>query len=69
MDLRDPTGRVQVGIALQEALTNALFHGNLEVSSELRQHDEREFDELAERRRAIGALPLATDPRADAARP
>jgi DNA-binding NarL/FixJ family response regulator len=53
MSLCDPAGRVQVGIALQEALTNALFHGNLEVSTELRQHDEREFDELAERRRAL----------------
>ncbi len=51
--LCDPTGRIQVGIALQEALTNALFHGNLEVSSELRQHDEREFDDLAERRRGL----------------
>ena len=38
-------------IALQEALTNALYHGNLEVSTDLRQHDEREFDDLAERRR------------------
>ena len=53
MSLCDPAGRVQVGIALQEALTNALFHGNLEVSTELRQHDEREFDELAERRRGL----------------
>jgi DNA-binding NarL/FixJ family response regulator/anti-sigma regulatory factor (Ser/Thr protein kinase) len=51
MDLCDPTGQVQVGIALQEALTNALFHGNLEVSSELRQHDECQFDHLAEQRR------------------
>jgi CheY-like chemotaxis protein/anti-sigma regulatory factor (Ser/Thr protein kinase) len=50
MDLCDAAGRVQVGIALQEALTNALYHGNLEVGSELRQQDEREFDELAERR-------------------
>ncbi len=51
MNLCDPAGRLQVGIALQEALTNALYHGNLEVSTELRQQDEREFDELAERRR------------------
>ena len=53
MSLCDPAGRLQVGIALQEALTNALFHGNLEVSTELRQQDEREFDELAERRRGL----------------
>jgi DNA-binding NarL/FixJ family response regulator/anti-sigma regulatory factor (Ser/Thr protein kinase) len=50
MNLCDPTGQLQVGIALQEALTNALFHGNLEVSSELRQNDEREFDRLVEQR-------------------
>ncbi len=53
INLWDPTGRMQVGIALQEALTNALFHGNLEVSTELRQHDEREFDGLAELRRGL----------------
>ncbi len=53
MNLCDPTGRMQVGVALQEALTNALFHGNLEVSTELRQQDEREFDELAESRRGL----------------
>ena len=50
LDFGDPAGRVQIGIALQEALTNALYHGNLEVSSDLRQQDELAFDELAERR-------------------
>lgn len=49
----DPTGLLQVGVALQEALVNALFHGNLEVSSELRQVDEREFDDLAHKRRSL----------------
>ncbi len=44
-------GRIRVGIALQEALTNALFHGNLEVSSSLRQEDERLFFDEAEARR------------------
>jgi CheY-like chemotaxis protein len=48
LDFGDPTGRIQITIALQEALTNALYHGNLELSSDLRQHDEREFDDLAE---------------------
>jgi CheY-like chemotaxis protein len=47
----DVTGLLQVSIALQEALTNAMFHGNLEVSTEHRQVDERVFDELAEARR------------------
>ena len=41
MSICDQCGQLQVGVALQEALCNALFHGNLEVSSELRQEDER----------------------------
>jgi len=51
LGLFDRMGRIRVGIALQEALTNALFHGNLEVSSELRQEDERLFLKEAEARR------------------
>jgi CheY-like chemotaxis protein len=53
MGLCDATGLLQVGVALQEALCNALFHGNLEVSSELRQEDETVFERLAEERRWI----------------
>ncbi len=43
MGICDENGRTRVGVALQEALANALFHGNLEVSSDLRQEDERLF--------------------------
>ncbi len=50
LSLCDATGLLRVGVALQEALVNALYHGNLEVSSDLRQEDEREFDELARSR-------------------
>jgi anti-sigma regulatory factor (Ser/Thr protein kinase) len=53
MEIGDATARVRIGIALQEALTNALYHGNLEVRSDLRQEDERHFYELAERRRSL----------------
>jgi CheY-like chemotaxis protein len=53
LDFGDPAGRVQILIALQEALANALYHGNLELSSDLRQHDDRIFDELVERRLAM----------------
>jgi CheY-like chemotaxis protein len=35
--LCDETGRIRVGVALEEALVNAMHHGNLEVSSELRR--------------------------------
>ena len=60
MDLCDATARMRVGVALQEALSNALYHGNLEVSSDLRQEDEREFYGLAEiRRKPRVALPRA----------
>jgi CheY-like chemotaxis protein/anti-sigma regulatory factor (Ser/Thr protein kinase) len=38
VNLCDETGRVRVGVALEEALLNALYHGNLELRS----------DELAE---------------------
>jgi CheY-like chemotaxis protein len=34
MGLCDFTGRLQTGIALKEALLNAVFHGNLEISRE-----------------------------------
>lgn len=49
----DDTGRIRIGVALQEALTNACYHGNLEVSSTLREVDHRAFYQLAkERQRA-----------------
>ena len=43
MEIGDATTRLRIGIALQESLANALFHGNLEVSSDLRQDDESSF--------------------------
>jgi CheY-like chemotaxis protein len=42
--------QLRVGIALDEALLNAYFHGNLEVSSKLRETDYHEFFNLAKRR-------------------
>ena len=51
MDLWDETGRMRVGIALEESILNALYHGNLEVSSTLRQGDEKAFYALARHRR------------------
>jgi CheY-like chemotaxis protein len=53
MDLFDSTEQMQTCVALQEALTNALYHGNLEVSSDLRQEDEANFYALAEQRRGL----------------
>ncbi len=51
MQLCDDTQILRVGVALHEALTNAIYHGNLELDSELRQVDETVFYDLAEQRR------------------
>ena len=53
MNLLAERERIQVGIALQEAMSNAIHHGNLELDSELRQVDERIYYELAEQRRIM----------------
>ena len=42
LDLCDPTGQIQVGVALEEALTNAMNHGNLELTAEQLESDDRE---------------------------
>ena len=39
--------------ALDEALTNACYHGNLEVRSEIRDHDARAYRVLAKERRQV----------------
>jgi CheY-like chemotaxis protein/anti-sigma regulatory factor (Ser/Thr protein kinase) len=51
MRLAGRDGDIRVGIALEEALLNALYHGNLEVSSELRQNGDAAFYALAWQRR------------------
>jgi CheY-like chemotaxis protein/anti-sigma regulatory factor (Ser/Thr protein kinase) len=51
LGLCDHTSRTRVGVALEEALLNAMFHGNLEVSSELRQQGEEPYYRLADQRR------------------
>ncbi len=53
MKLCDETGRIRMGIALEEALVNAMYHGNLEVSSELRRDGDRPYLELIEQRRRM----------------
>jgi anti-sigma regulatory factor (Ser/Thr protein kinase)/DNA-binding NarL/FixJ family response regulator len=53
----DDGQRTRVGIALEEALSNALYHGNLEVSSALRNQSIETYYELAGERRF--ALPYS----------
>src|SRR5262249_54583268 len=43
--------RTQVGMALMEALSNAMIHGNLEVSSDLRDGSTRGYYQMIEQRR------------------
>lgn len=51
MRLCDETCLIQVAVALREALVNAVFHGNLEVSSDLLSTDPAAYDALVEERR------------------
>jgi anti-sigma regulatory factor (Ser/Thr protein kinase) len=52
MRLCDSSDRLRVGIAIEEALVNAIYHGNLEVSSELREADHEAYHALAHQRLA-----------------
>jgi CheY-like chemotaxis protein/anti-sigma regulatory factor (Ser/Thr protein kinase) len=52
MNLCDEIGRIRVSVALQEALVNAIHHGNLEVASQLREKDEHTYYTLIDQRRA-----------------
>ncbi len=47
----EPSGMILVGVALHEALTNAILHGNLELDSALRETDEKQYYQLAAQRR------------------
>jgi CheY-like chemotaxis protein/anti-sigma regulatory factor (Ser/Thr protein kinase) len=48
--LGDASEQMRMSIALEEALLNAFYHGNLEISSELREDDNGGFDRLARQR-------------------
>lgn len=47
----DPSLRMDVGMAMMEALSNAMYHGNLEVSSDLRQDGQEAYDAKIQERR------------------
>jgi CheY-like chemotaxis protein len=42
--------RLRISIAFEESLLNSLYHGNLEVSSELRDRDQSAYEDLARQR-------------------
>jgi CheY-like chemotaxis protein len=50
LGLGDVAERTRLGVALEEALANALYHGNLEVSSSLREDDDLAYYTLVEQR-------------------
>jgi CheY-like chemotaxis protein len=50
MQLCDETGLIRVAVALREALVNAIYHGNLDLTSQLLEADEARFAELAAQR-------------------
>src|SRR5262249_55402994 len=43
MKLCDETAQLQVAVAVREALVNAIYHGNLEASSGLRESDDASY--------------------------
>jgi DNA-binding response OmpR family regulator len=53
LENRDENQLMQIGIALQEALLNAIHHGNLEVGSELRDSETPTYHDLVEARRHL----------------
>jgi DNA-binding response OmpR family regulator len=54
LDLFDEGERMQIAMALDEALLNAMIHGNLEVSSELRQTDDgKPYNDLIAKRKSL----------------
>jgi len=46
----DETDCLRVGVALEEALLNSYYHGNLEISSDLREADHNAYYQLSKKR-------------------
>jgi CheY-like chemotaxis protein len=51
MQFGEPSGLILLGVALHEALTNAILHGNLELDSALRESDDKLYQRLSMERR------------------
>ena len=50
--LSEPGEETRLGMALEEALLNSIHHGNLEVSSALREEDDTQFYAMIKQRQA-----------------
>lgn len=51
MELCEQADVTRIGVALEEALVNALYHGNLEIGSELRGENDEAYYALVAKRR------------------
>ncbi len=51
LGLSDEVDRMRVGVALEEALVNAMYHGNLEVDSRLKEESDNAYHTLVQQRR------------------
>ena len=51
MGICDDAERIRFGVALEEALVNAMYHGNLEVDSNLKEKSIEAYESLVKRRR------------------
>lgn len=53
LNFKDPAERSRIAMALSEAMENAIIHGNLEVSSDLRASSMSDYCQLANVRRTL----------------
>ena len=49
--LCDASEQIRFGVAIEEALINAMIHGNLEIDSNVKEQDPAQFDILVQQRR------------------
>ena len=48
--LCDESEQIRFGVALEEALINAMIHGNLEIDSSIKENDPAQFDTMVQQR-------------------
>ncbi len=48
--LCDESEQIRFGVALEEALINAMIHGNLEIDSSIKENDPAQFDAMVQQR-------------------
>jgi len=51
MGICDESEQIRFGVALEEALVNAMIHGNLEVDSTVKERNPKEFEVIVDERR------------------